>query len=380
MRSNLRVALIGTQFMGRAHSNAWRQIQPFFEPERVPELAVVCGRDLAKTEAFARQWGWREAVADWREVVTRDDIDAVDLSLPQHLQAEVAIVAAEHGKHIFCEKPMAMNPEEAHAMSRAAIEAGVVHAVNYNYRRAPAVALARQIIDEGRIGTIFHWRGAYLQDWLRDPETPSGWKLQKQFAGSGPHGDLNSHSVDLARYLVGEIVEVSCHRRTFIGERPSADDPAKRVPVDIDDASQLLVSFANGAMGSFEASRFATGNRNANQFEIYGSRGALRWNLEDLNRLEFYSDDDPPHLRGFRQILVTEPCHPYVGRWWPPGHVIGYEHTFVHSIADFLAAVAGQSAYRPDFRDGARVLEILDAARKADESSASVKLAPSGQG
>lgn len=374
MSRQIRIAILGTKFMGRAHSNAWRQVQPFFQPELEPVMAVACGRDPESTEAFARQWGWQEAATDWREVIQRDDIDIIDLSLPQHLQAEIAIEAAKHGKHLFCEKPMAMTHEEAMAMADAAEQAGVVHFVNYNYRRAPAVALARRIIDEGRLGEIRHWRGAYLQQSLVDPAAPMRWKMKKEFAGSGPHGDLNSHSVDLAHYLVGPITSVSCQTETFVHERPVELGSSDMDTVDVDDASQMQVRFENGALGSFEATRYATGRYNGNQFEIFGSRGALRWSLEDLNRLEFFSMDDPPHLRGYRSIIACGPDQPYGDKWWPPGHILGYEHTFVHSAADFLAAIAGDRSIKPDFREGAEVLRVLEAGLESAQSGSGVDL------
>jgi predicted dehydrogenase len=367
-KDKLRIALIGTEFMGRTHSNAWRQVIPFFEPDREPVLKVVCGRDAEKTTTFARRWGWEDSSTDWQTVIQRDDVDVVDLALPQSMQPEVAIAAAKYGKHVFCEKPMALTGTEAQTMLQEAEAADIRHYVNYNYRRSPAVALAKQIIDEGRIGEIRHWRGAYLQDWLVDPEAPLGWKLKKEYAGFGPHGDLNSHSVDLAHFLVGKIESVFCQKNTFIHQRPLESGSAEMGPVDVDDASQMLVKFANGVLGSFESSRFATGQRNANQFEIFGSKGALRWNLEDLNRLEFYSNDDPSHLRGYRSILATEAEHPYVGKWWPPGHTIGYEHTFVHAVADFLAAISTGQPISPDFSDGLRVIQVLEAAHTSAES------------
>jgi predicted dehydrogenase len=373
-KKKIRIALIGTEFMGRAHANAWRQVVPFFEPELEPILKVVCGRDAAKTEAFARRWGFEEFSTDWRTVVEREDVDVVDLSLPQSLQPEVAIAAAKCGKHIFCEKPMALTAEAAEEMFREAEKANVRHYVNYNYRRSPAVSLAKQIIEEGRIGEIRHWRGAYLQDWLVDPKAPIGWKLKKAHAGYGPHGDLNSHSVDLAHFLVGKIDSVYCQKRTFINERPIESGSITMDTVDVDDASQMLVNFDCGALGSFEATRFATGQRNANQFEIFGSQGALRWDLEDLNRLEFYSKEDPSHLRGYRTILVSEPEHPYVGKWWPPGHAIGYEHTFVHAVADFLTAISKGQSISPDFSDGLRVLQVLEAANTSADSGQRVNV------
>ena len=293
--------------------------------------------------------------------MVRGDVDVVDLCLPQHLMAEVAIAAVENGKHVLCEKPMAMSLAEGRAMADAAEKAGVVNQVNYNYRRVPAVALAKQIIDEGRIGEVRHWRATYHQQSLVDPHAPLRWKHQKKFAGSGAHGDLNSHCIDLAHYLVGRIDEVTaCQMETFVKERPLGPGSSEMGVVDVDDISQLQVRFGNGAVGTFEASRVATGHFNKNQFEVFGEKGALRWNLEDLSRLEFFSMEDPPHLRGYREILVTDPAHPYMAKWWPKGHLIGYEHSFVHAVADFLAAVDGKTVASPSFKEGAEVLRVLD--------------------
>lgn len=361
MSHPVRIALLGHRFMGRAHSNAWNQVTRFFDLPLHPVLQIACGRDESALRAFADRWGWAGIETDWRRVIERDDVDVVDIALPQHLHAEVAIAAATAGKHIFCEKPLAMTLAEGRAMAEAAEHAGVVHYVNHNYRLAPAVVLARQLIDEGRVGEIRHWRGAYQQSNLVDPAAPLSWKLRKATAHAGPQWDLNSHNVDLALHLVGDITHVTALMPTFISERPLEDDPSRTGPVEVEDAALMLADFACGAVGSFEATRFALGRRNRHTFEIYGSRGALAWDLEDMNRLQFFSQDDPPHARGFRSLLATERLHRYVQNWWPPGHIIGYEHTFVHAVADFLSAVARGGQIRPDFRDGLRVQEILEA-------------------
>src|SRR5258706_8381406 len=343
MRKNLRIAIIGYNFMGKAHSNAWLQAARFFDPRRTPILQVACGRTAGPLKAFAEQWGWQHVETDWKKAVERDDVDVVDISLPQYLHHDVAVAAARAGKHIFCEKPLALSVAEAEAMLRAAEQAGVRHYLNHNYRRCPAVRLARQLIDEGAVGRIFHWRGAYQQDWIIDPNFPLTWHLRKETAGSGPHVDLNSHSVDLAHYLVGEIRTVSCLTTQFIKERPlpgagaatfSAGESAASKAmgaVTVEDASLMSVEFKNGAVGSFEATRFAGGRKNHNTFEIYGSEGSLAFDLERMNELQFYSRRDPEHSRGFRTIQATESCHPYMTHWWPPGHLIGYEHGFVHA-------------------------------------------------
>ncbi len=379
MKNNeLRIAILGHQFMGKAHSNAWLQASRFFDLPVRPVLQVACGRNEKAVRAFADTWGWKDVETDWRKVLERDDVDVVDISLPQHLHHEVAIAAARAGKHLFCEKPMALRASDAESMLAAAEAAGIRHYVNHNYRRTPAVRLARQIIDEGRIGRIFHWRGAYQQDWIVDPEFPLTWHLQKETAGSGPHGDLNSHSVDLAHYLVGDIRSVSCLTAQFIAERPlpgegaatfsAGTGAAGKGRVTVEDASLMHVEFASGAVGSFEATRFATGRKNRNTFEIYGSEGALCFNLERMNELELHSRQDPVHAQGFRTILATEPCHPYIQHWWPPGHTIGYEHGFVHAVADFVAAVANGTPIDPDFRDGLKCIRVLEAGLRSAET------------
>ncbi len=346
--------------MGRAHSNSLNKASHFFDLPRKPVLKVAAGRDTEALRAFAERWGWEETVTDWRQAVERDDIDAVDISLPQHLHYEAALAAAQAGKHIFCEKPLAITSAQAIEMLEAAESAGVVHYLNHNYRRCPAVTLARQFIDEGRLGELYHWRGAYQQSWLVNPDTPIDWKLRKETAFAGPQWDLNSHSVDMAHYLVGDISAVSCFAKNFITERPLAEDPSKKGTVEVEDAALMMVEFVNGALGSFEATRFATGRRNHHTFEIYGSQGALAWDLEDMNRLHYFSNDDEPHAAGWRNILANERVHPYA-KWWPPGHIIGYEHAFVHAVADFVEAVEAGGSIEPNFRDGVRILRVLEA-------------------
>lgn len=366
------VALIGTKFMGRAHSHAWRTVGRFFEVPVDPVLKVVCGRRREQIEPFAAQWGWEEVSTSWEETVERGDIEIVDIAAPTYLHHPMVLAAAAAGKAIFCEKPLALNAKEAEAMQAAVERAGVVHYLNHNYRRCPAVALARQWVEEGKVGKVYHWRGAYLQSWIMDPAFPLTWQLRAETAGSGPHADLNSHAVDLARYLVGEIAEVQAMTAQFIGERPLPDAEAgafqagsgneERGVVTVEDAAFFVARFENGALGSFDASRFAAGRKNYNQFEIYGSEGALSFNLERLNEIEYFRGADGAGEQGFRTVLATEPEHPYVGRWWPPGHTIGYEHTFVHAMADFLRAVAEGGVVRPNFEDGVQEMRVLDAA------------------
>jgi len=386
MTKPLRIAIIGHNFMGKAHSNAWRQAAHFFDLPCQPVLQVACGRDAAAVQAFADRWGWKHVETDWRAVVDREDVDVVDISLPQHLHHDVAVAAARAGKHIFCEKPMALSVSQAEAMLAAARAANVRHYVNHNYRRCPAVGLARRLIDEGRIGRIFHWRGAYQQDWIVDPDFPLTWQLQKETAGSGPHNDLNSHSVDLAHYLVGDIRTVSCLTASFVSERPlpgkgatafstgAGDGAPAKGPVTVEDASLMQVQFANGAIGSFEASRFASGRKNHNTFEIYGSEGSLAFDLERMNELQFFSRRDPEHAQGFRTILATESSHPYVANWWPPGHILGYEHAFVHGVVDFLHAISTGEPISPDFSDGVRCVKVLEAGLKSAASGQRVTI------
>lgn len=370
----LRIAILGHRFMGRAHSNGWSQTTRFFDPPYRPVLQVACGREVEDLRAFADRWGWAEIETDWRKVMERDDIDVVDISLPTHLHAGPAIAAAEAGKHIFCEKPGCRNAEEARAMMAAAEKAGVTHYLNHNYRRCPAVALAKKMIDEGEIGEIRHWRGAYQQSWLNNPDHPLDWKLKTETAAAGPLWDLGSHAVDLAHYLVGDFAFVTCHGKQFISERPLASDPSQTGRVEVECVANLMGEFTNGAVATIETTRYATGRRNRHTFEIYGTKGAITWDMEDMNRLKFYSESDPGHLRGFRDILVTERCHDYANAWWPPGHIIGYEHSFVHAAVDFMQAVKDGNGIRPDFRDGVKIMEVLEAALRSMEGAGRVDL------
>ena len=384
----LNVALIGTKFMGRAHSHAWSSAGKFFDLPAEPVLKVAVGRDEVSLRAFADRWGWEEIATDWQEVIARDDIDIIDIATPTALHCEMALTAAKAGKQIFCEKPLAVNVAQARAMAEAVRVAGVTAYLNHNYRRVPAVMLAKHLIDTGRLGRIFHWRGAYLQSWIIDPDFPLTWHLQAEHAGAGPLWDLGSHSVDLARFLVGEINSVQALTTTFIQERPlpgaeagtfkagggeSAAAPRGRVTVE--DAAIMAVTFENGALGSFESTRFATGRKNSNLFEIYGDKGAVAFSLERMNELEFFDATLPAGEQGFRTILVTEAEHPYIAAWWPPGHVIGYEHTFTHAVADFIQAVAAKRTIHPDFEDGVRAIAVLEAAK---QSAADGRRVPTG--
>jgi predicted dehydrogenase len=363
--TDVNVALIGYAFMGRAHSNAYRQVTPFMSPRLRPRLKVICGRTRLKVQAAARALGWEEAATDWQAVVSRRDIDVIDISTPGDSHAEIAIAAAREGKVVFCEKPLANSVREAERMLAAVRKARVIHMLCHNYRRAPAVMLTKQLIDKGRLGTIRHYRGTYLQDWITDPKFPLVWRLDKRKAGSGALGDIAAHSIDLARFLVGEITEVAGHLATFIKERPLPDNPRRTGRVTVDDAATALVRFANGAIGTIEATRMAAGRKNYNRFEINGSKGSVAFNLEQMNELEVYLAGDPPSTRGFHRVLVTDAAHPYIKAWWPPGHIIGYEHTFTHTVFDLLEGMADDRVPEPNFVDGVRNQRVMDAIERA---------------
>jgi predicted dehydrogenase len=371
----INVALVGYAFMGRAHSNAWRQVSRFFAPKLTPRLKVICGRDRGAVRRAAGQLGWEEWATDWREVVARLDVDVVDVSTPGDTHAEIAIAAARAGKALLCEKPLANDVRQAKAMLAAVRKAGVVHMLCHNYRRAPAVMLARELVASGRLGRIRHYRGTYLQDWCVDPGLPLLWRFRREKAGSGALGDIASHSLDLGRFVLGsEIVEVAGALETFVKRRPLPEDPKRKGRVTVDDAALALVRFANGAVGSIEGTRFAPGRRNYNRFEVNGSRGSLAFDLERMNELEYYSLDDDARVRGFRRILATDPGHAYFKAWWPAGHIIGYEHTFTHTVLDFLEALAARRRVRPDFEDGVRNQLVLEAIERAARTRRWVKV------
>ncbi|HET6436948.1 MAG TPA: Gfo/Idh/MocA family oxidoreductase [Anaeromyxobacter sp.] len=380
----LNVALIGHNFMGKAHSNAWRQAKYFFDLTAEPVLKVACGRNEGSLREFAARWGWERCETDWKKAVRADDVDIVDVSTPTYLHHPIVLEAAKAGKHIFCEKPVALTFPQAREMYEAAERAKVKHFLNHNYRRVPAVRLAKRLIDEGRVGRIFHWRGAYLQSWIVDPSFPLTWHLQKETAGYGPHADLGSHSVDLARYLVGEIRSVTGMTSQFIADRPlpgaaagtftAKAGEAGRGKVTVEDASFMVAEFANGALGSFEMTRFAPGRKNYNLFEIYGEKGSILFDFERMNELQFFSAADPEYAQGFRTILATESCHDYIANWWPPGHTIGYEHEFVHGVVDFLDAIVNDKKIDPNLYDGMRNAEILDAGIRSAATGARVSI------
>jgi predicted dehydrogenase len=364
------VGLVGYRFMGRAHSNAYRQVGRFFDLELSPRMRAICGRDEAGVRAAANSLGWEGYETDYRRLLERDDIDLVDVVTPGNTHHEIAIAALEAGKHVLCEKPLANSLDEAREMLDAARRAGTINMVCFNYRRAPAVQLAKRLIDEGRLGDIRHWRATYLQDFILDPDFPLIWRFQKEVAGSGALGDLGAHIVDLAHFLVGPIEKVIGIAETFIRERPLEEPGAGSGEVTVDDAAAFLARFENGAIGTFEATRLAPGRKNHNSFEINGSNGSLVFDLERMNELQVHFADEPAETSGFRTVMVTEPDHPYVGAWWPPGHIIGYEHTFVHTIKDLLDGIAAGKSPPPTFEDGYRCQAVLDAVERSLESGA----------
>ncbi|WP_405593027.1 Gfo/Idh/MocA family protein [Streptomyces sp. NBC_01190] len=365
--------MIGHAFMGAAHSHAWRTAGRFFDLPSRPRLTAVCGRSQESVRRAAARYGWESYETDWRRLVERADIDVVDICTPGDSHAEIALAALAAGKHVLCEKPLANSVAEAVAMAEAADRAradGVRSMVAFNYRRVPALALARRLIEEGRIGTVRQVRASYLQDWLVDPEFPLAWRLRKERAGSGALGDLGAHSIDAAQYLTGRrIVSVGALLETFVTERPlpaessglSGTAGTERGQVTVDDAALFTARFHGGAIGVFEATRFATGHKNAMRIEVSGSAGALAFDAESLNELAFYDRSEDAGTAGFRRVLVTEPTHPYLDAWWPPGHLLGYEHTFTHQVRDFVTAVADGVDPRPSFAEGLQVQRVLAA-------------------
>ncbi len=380
--------MVGHSFMGRVHSHAWRSVNAFFDLPLQVDLRVVAGRDAARVGAAADRLGWAESTTDWRELLDRDDIALIDICTQGSVHAEIAVAALEAGKHVLCEKPLANTPAEAEAMARAAADAaerGVLAMVGFNYRRVPALSLARALVAEGRIGTVRHVRARYLQDWIVDPEHPLVWRLVREQAGSGALGDIGAHIIDLAEFLTGDhITGVSAITETFIHKRPLgtaqsgigaqvADTPSDAEAaapdasaagigtVTVDDAAIFLARTSGGALATFEATRFATGRKNALSIELNGSRGSVAFDFEAMNDLWFHDLDEPAATSGFRRITVTEPTHPYTGAWWPPGHGLGYEHSFTHQARDLIDAIANGTTPRPSFEDGLRVQRVLAA-------------------
>ncbi len=365
MTETLGVGMVGYAFMGAAHSQAWRTAPHAFDLPLRPVLAALCGRDRGATEAAARRYGFDAAETDWRALLERDDVQLIDVCTPGDSHAEISVAALDAGKHVLCEKPLANTLREAEAMTAAAARAqarGVRSMIGFNYRRVPALALARELIAGGQVGEIRHVRAAYLQDWLTDPAFPLTWRLQKEHAGSGALGDLGAHIVDLAQYLTGQLIAgVSGVAATFVPQRPVPGNTGATGPVTVDDAVAFTGRLESGALASFEATRFAAGRKNALRIEVNGSRGSLAFDLERLNELGFCDITGDAAIQGFRRILVTEPGHPYLSAWWPPGHVLGWEHTFTHEVRDLVTAIAKGTDPEPSFADGLQVQHVLEA-------------------
>ncbi|GAB2807700.1 Gfo/Idh/MocA family oxidoreductase [Actinoallomurus bryophytorum] len=378
----LGVGMVGYAFMGRAHSHAWRNAGAFFDLPGAPVMVALAGRSRDQATAAAERLGWGAAETDWRELIRRDDVDIIDICSPGDTHAEIAVAALEAGKHVLCEKPLANTVAQAVEMAEAAERAranGVRSMVAFNYRRVPALALARDMVAEGRLGTIRHVRAQYLQDWIVDPEFPLVWRLDVNKAGSGALGDIGAHIIDAAQFVAGDqVTGVSALMETFIRKRPLAGASAGlgaaasgnlgQGTVTVDDAALFIGKMSGGALTSFEATRFATGRKNAMRLEINGSAGSLAFDFEAMNELSFYDNTEDSRTAGFRRILVTEPDHPYAGAWWPPGHLLGYDHTFTHEVKDFVEAIASGTDPSPSFEDGLQVQRVLAAvARSASD-------------
>jgi predicted dehydrogenase len=377
--------MIGYAFMGAAHSHAWRTAPRFFDLPLHPAMRAVCGRDATRVAEAAARLGWESSETDWTSLLDRSDIGLVDICTPGDTHAEIAVAALEAGKHVLCEKPLANSVAEAQTMAEAAERAarsGVRAMVGFTYRRVPAIALARRLVADGRIGEVRHVRAQYLQDWISDPQAPMSWRLERERAGSGALGDIGAHIVDLTQFITGEeVASVSALLETFVKQRPIADEQSgllgaealngaggRTGTVTVDDAAAFLARFGGGAVGVFEATRFATGRKNSIRLEINGSRGSLAFDFEDMNVLHFHDETESAETAGFRRILVTEPTHPYVGAWWPPGHVLGYEHGFTHQVVDLVTAIAEQRQPLPSFADGLQVQTVLDAVERSAET------------
>ena len=379
MAKPLNIGMLGYGFMGRAHSNAYRRVNQFFQREYHPVLKACCARSEDTIREFAENWGYESYETDWRKLISRDDIDVVDIGTPNNTHRDIVLAAAEAGKMILCEKPLAMNVAEAEEMVAAVEKAGVPNMVWFNYRRVPAIALAKQVIDEGRIGRPFHYRATYNQDWTIAADVPQGgaalWRLDVKVAGSGVTGDLLAHSVDTAEWLNGPIKRLTAKTETFIKERMHAETGHVE-PVGIDDAAMFLAEFENGSLGTFESTRYARGRKNLNSFELNGENGSVYFNLEDPQYLEYFKYADPntgakieDHLTGWQKIHVTNFEHPYMKNWWVPGCTIGYEHTFINALADFLAGLETGQPAQPDFRSGLRTQRVCDAILESAQSS-----------
>ncbi|MFJ4287310.1 Gfo/Idh/MocA family protein [Paenarthrobacter nicotinovorans] len=378
----LRVGMVGYAFMGAAHSHAWRTAPRFFDLPLAPELTAVAGRNPNGVKAAAAKYGWASTETDWRRLIERDDIDLIDICTPGNTHAEIAIAALEAGKHVLCEKPLANSVEEAAkmtAVAQAAAERGVLSMCGFSYRRTPALALAKRMVEEGRLGKIRHVRAQYLQDWLSDADAPLTWRLDKSKSGSGSLGDIGAHSIDAAQWITGlNITGVSALLETFVKERPIGGDfvglgghggsDGPRGPVTVDDAALFTARFGTGAVGIFEATRFALGRKNAMRLELNGTKGSLAFDFEDMNSLQFYDSALEPDA-GFRKIMVTEPSHPYTANWWPTGHGLGYEHGFTHQVVDLVNAIGAGEQPTPSFADALQVQKVLAAVEASANNS-----------
>jgi predicted dehydrogenase len=379
---SVRVGMVGYKFMGKAHSHAYKDVGLFFDLGAQVRMQAICGRNEAAVREAAEQYGWASYETDYRRLVERDDLDLIDVNAPSNVHKDIVIAAARAGKHVLCEKPLALSLADAREMLATAEAAGVKHGICFNYRFLPAVQLAKQLIDEGKIGEIYHYRALYLQDWLVDPKAPLAWRLQREIAGSGAHGDLNAHCIDLARFLIGDFDCVVGQSKTFVKQRPkpvemsglTAKGSGEMGDVTVDDTTSFLAQFKNGALGTFEATRYATGWKNGNLFEINGSKGSIRFNLERLNELQVYFADEEPRTQGFKTIMVTEDVHPYAGHWWPPGHIIGYEHGFVHVVYELIQSIVEDKPFVPDFSDGVECQRVLEAVDQSIETGSWVAI------
>jgi predicted dehydrogenase len=375
-RKPLNIGMVGYGFMGRAHSNAYRTVGNFFELEHQPVLKAVAARNTEKARGFAEAWGYESIESDWRTLVARSDIDAIDICTPNDLHAEIAIAAARAGKMVLCEKPIARTAEEARPMVEAVEKAGVANLVWYNYRRVPAVSFIKQIVASGRLGKIFHYRSSFLQDWTISPDVPQGgagtWRLDVGAAGSGVTGDLLAHCLDSAIWINGGIDALTAMTETFVKKRKNALTGDVQ-DVGIDDAAAVLTRFSNGSLGMFESTRYARGHKALFTLEINGEHGSLAWDLHDLNRVQWFDHRVESPLRGWSSILVTDGEHPYLGKWWVPGLIIGYEHSFVHTVADFLEGLSTGKPAAPTFRDALETAKICDAILESGRTGAWVE-------
>ena len=385
---DVKIGLVGYKFMGKAHSFAYRNVSAFFDLPVNPVMQVICGRNEKPLQIAKKKFGWKEYETDWMKLVKRSDIDIIDVTTPPNAHKEIVIGAAKEGKIIFCEKPLASTLKDAYEMLEAVEKYKVKHAICFNYRKLPAISLAKKLIAEGALGKIYHIRAVYLQDWIVDPEFPLVWRLRGEIAGSGAHGDLNAHLIDMTRYLIGEFDEVIGMNETFIDERPlivektselqtglsDTEKSTERGEVTVDDATLFLARFKNGAISSFEATRFAPGRKNGQRFEINGSRGSIVFNLENLNELQYYSLDDPDYAQGFRTILATASSHTYAENWWPVGHIIGYGEAFVNMTADLFNSIGKDENPSPNFYDGVKCQEILESVDESIKNRAWVKV------